>query len=248
MKNCIFISFDDNYYEYAKVCINSIKANYPEHPLVMVYYMGSDSKVVHYLDSIDNLQIVKDNFHSSKYNYLNMGVGSSVMHGKFFLWEEYFQQFDNIVYLDCDVVVLKPFPELFDTNDFFAVSDFSDENIFDPKSNQQELEALAKTDNIELKEIDTYMINGGVMAVPKRFRSVKYHRQIWYLIKRYNNYTSHYNQSIISLWTYLNKISISRDIYYNFQIHHVVGPIAEFAEIDSIKILHYSQWKQKKNQ
>ena len=45
MNHCIFMTFDDNYFKYVKVCLNSIQSNYPDHPLILVYYTGNDDSI-----------------------------------------------------------------------------------------------------------------------------------------------------------------------------------------------------------
>lgn len=248
MNHRIFLTFDENYFDYAKVCIRSIKQNYSNHPPILIYYHGNNQLIQNIIDEFDDVELLNLSFPKEKFNDLNVGVvGSPMIYNRFLLWEKYFQQFDTIVYLDIDVIVLKPFPELFESDKLFAVSDFSEENVFKTNSDKDMLTKLALEDGFDIDIIDKYMINSGVMSIPKKYRSQENHDQIWMLTKKYNEFTRHSDQSILTIWMFLNMIEISTNFYYNFQIHHIVRPNIVEIDIESIKILHFAQWKPNKN-
>ncbi len=246
MKNCIFLSFDDIFFKYAKVCLNSLKRNYPDHPMVLVYYEGSDSQVFSFINDLEKVDLLDIAYPSEKFKNLNLGVIGSIMtYSRFLLWEEYFNRFDTIVYLDCDTVILKPFPELFKHNHLFAVSDFSNTKAFNTELDTYDLKKLTLEDGIDLGQIN--MINAGVLAIPKSYRKKEHFSQIWSLTKRYNKYANHSDQSILTLWILLNKMPISNECKYNFQIGFITRSMFNEINVKDIKILHYAFWKPEKN-
>lgn len=244
MKNCIFLTFDDSYFDLAKVCIGSLKINYPNHPLVLVDYRGSDSEIIDFIINSEKFELLNIDLDIEKFKSLNLGVvGSSIIYHRFLLWEDYFLKYDTIIYLDCDMVILQPFPELFESRKFLAIHDNSSSPIFNKKHPTQELSAIAKTDGINIEGFEDNMINSGLLVIPKEFRSRKYLEQLWHLTSKYDKYTYHSDQSILSIWMYINKMQSSLDYKYNFQSHFIMMPKIQNTEIESIKILHYSHYK-----
>lgn len=249
LNNCIFITFDNNYFDYAKVCLNSLKNNYPNHPQIVIYYKGNDSNVISYLENFDKVEILSLNHFKVSFDNLSLGImGSSTVYNRFLLWDDYFKKYDTIIYLDCDTVILKPFPELFLKSSPFAVSDNSKIPVFDiDKDIPLKLINKLKNDNIDLNEIDKYMINSGVLVIPKKFRSASTREQIWKLINGYHKYSYIADQSILSIWMYLNDFEIGIDYRYNFQLHFISRLNIKSVDVNSITILHYALWKPNKN-
>lgn len=252
MKNCIFLSFDDLYFNYAKACINSIKSNFPNHPLILAHYLGNNQNILDFLNETERLSRINHCLVQSKnddFNLEHLGLPYSYnrKYHRFILWEDYFNQYDTIVYIDCDTLVLKPFPELFKLNEFFVVSDNSTESVFRSDCDNRKLKSFTKEDSIDLDEIDNHLVNSGLLVIPKTYRTKEYRNQLWGLVHRYNEFTYFADQSIITLWMYLNQIPISKDYRYNFLIHFIGRPHILRVDIESIKIIHFALWKPNKN-
>ena len=77
---------------------------------------------------------------------------------RFILWSNLIDEYDNVVYLDCDTIILKPFPKVFELNDFFAISDNSEQfnqGIFSAEEkDNKSLLALLRKDNIKFLTIN----------------------------------------------------------------------------------------------
>jgi lipopolysaccharide biosynthesis glycosyltransferase len=245
MNNCIFITFNNDYLQYAKSCLNSIKKNYPNHPVILVLYDGNDASILEFLKSFDNLQILDHAFDFSQTNELTLGVvGSQMVYVRYLLWTSLFDDYENVLHLDVDTIVLKPLDELFGTNNFFAVRDNCNEKVFSSKDlDDERLRALLKEDGIELSDIDASMLNAGVFVIPKKYRNETYLQQLWNVTRRYNTYLNYADQSAITIWCYINKINISTQYAYNFRIHLLFTNILQSFPLESIKVLHYAFWK-----
>lgn len=248
MKNCIFITFDDNYFFYAKPCLNSLVKNYPNHPPVKVLYKGNNPDVLNFISTLSNVQIIDYQLDLSQFESLNFGpMGSPMIYVRLLLWTNYFDEYDTIVYLDCDTLILKPFPEVFEENDFFCVLDNactmndSPHKVFLMSGESDEnLLSLLQKDNLEFDTINKLMINSGFFVLPKRYRTKEHLDQIWKITATYNPYIMYADQSALSIWCYLNNIFISKDYKYNFQIGLSFNKAIPSIDIDSIKIIHFA--------
>ncbi|HUP13946.1 MAG TPA: hypothetical protein VM187_17115, partial [Niastella sp.] len=92
MENAIVIMFNDGYFRYARVCIESLKENYPAHPVILVFYDGHDRDILNYLASVDKLKLCRyqpDYRQSIGLNtdILNLGVVNNYrVYFKYILW------------------------------------------------------------------------------------------------------------------------------------------------------------------
>ncbi|KAA3621480.1 MAG: hypothetical protein DWQ08_14030, partial [Proteobacteria bacterium] len=51
-KHAIYMCFDDNFFDFARACINSLTQNFPNHPPIFADYAGADLAVTTYLDDM----------------------------------------------------------------------------------------------------------------------------------------------------------------------------------------------------
>lgn len=247
-KNCIVIIFDDSYFEFGKNCLLSFR-NYPEHPTIKVIYQGKDHAVLNFLSGLENVDLVDEKIDMSSYHNLNLGhIGSPIIYGRYVIWSSLFDEYDKVLYLDCDTLVLKPFPELFEKEDFFATYDNAGKPLFNRSAYQdKEFLSCTRADDIPHDLVNHMMINSGVLLVPRKYRTKKNFEWIHLLSTRYTRFIEHSDQSIISIWLYLQKIRISCDYRYNFMIDRITRPSFGNIQLEEVKILHFSYWKPDKN-
>lgn len=251
MENCIFLTFDDVYYNYARICLNSFEANYPDHPSIKIIYTGKDDEIRKSLSARHNVEVMDYELDMNQFDKLNLGLLTSHMiYARFVLWTELFDKFNKVLYLDCDTIVLKPFPEVFERDDFFAISDNTIQKVFldnETISPSPTFLAALEKDRMNLDEVNNKMINSGFFLLPKKYRTQVHLAQIWNIIATYNDYIQYSDQSIISIWMHLNGIK-SSDLYqYNFQTQFILKDTLQLLGADNIKIMHYSGWKPDKN-
>lgn len=255
MKNAIIIFFDDKYFLFARSCVKSISINYPSHPEIILFYDGfrndasksfEEEVTFHCISFEDefrkNLDFNVSDFHLGK-------VNNPKIYFKYFLWTDYFKEYNNLLLLDADTVVLRPLDTLFECSDFFAVSDNTtseDYRLFYP--NRYDDPALLKkleADNLKLPANRHDMINAGVLLVPKRYRNEHYKNELIQMTNNYNEYLMFGDQSAISLWCMKNKIIPSREFVFNYQPCFLFDLETKAYEINEIFIIHFTWWKPK---
>jgi|GEM_PF-1217750 len=256
MNHAIFLVFDDAYSRQATACLKSIEANYPGHPRILACYDGSDPAVLAFLDAVENLERVPYEQDDARLPGIHLGVVNSpkVFH-RYLLWSEKFDAYDAILHLDVDTLVLKPLDALFETDEFFAVSDHSNTpayRVFRAGLEQdQQLLAMLAEDGLPFPGGQDDMINAGVFVIPRRYRTRAQYDKLWELTRRYNSYLLFADQSAISLWCHLNGIRIATDYRFNFQAWFFYsdhffydGFFGPAFSVDDIHVLHFSSWKQ----
>lgn len=252
MKNAIVLILDDLFIIHAKACINSIKQNYNDHPIIVVYYDGDNEEFIEYLNSIGNLivHVLNNNCFGLiglDVKAVDLGVVNNLkVYYKYLLWTSIFDEYDKILYLDADTLVLNSLEELFTQDDFFAVTDYSesdDYKLFRREFvNCDTLRSILDQDGLHYPKGVHDMINAGVFLIPKVYRTEFHLRELIAVTYKYSKYMTFADQSAISIWCHKNGIKIQRNYYYNFQVSFYTKILQNFLH-DKIRIIHFSWCK-----
>jgi lipopolysaccharide biosynthesis glycosyltransferase len=225
----------------------SIEANYPNRPPLYIYYHGSDSDMLSFLHSFTNMHLLRAEDLVQLPGNASLGeVDHAGVYWKYTAWSALFDSFDQVLYLDVDVLVLQPLDYLFGLDCFFAVENYetlSSVQIFLPKSaNDAHLMELLRADSISFpKQAD--MCNAGVLLIPKRYRTPEHLNKLLDITGRYASYLQYADQSAISLWCLYQAITLSSAFDYNFQAYFFGSELANEYSADDIKILHFTSKK-----
>ena len=254
MKNAIFITFDDAYVEYAKNFFRSIELNYPNHPEIIISYDGKKPSVLNMLSKVKNSKILPFINNFMDLNGISLGrVNSPKVYYRYILWTSEFDEYDTIIHLDVDILILHPFDELFLQAVFFGVMDLTPGGLTLFKTEfykNKKLKNILLEDNLFIPAQEIVMMNAGVFVLPKKYRTPEQFELLWSITKRYNKFTDFADQAAISLWCHCNKIVFSSNIAYNFQLSFLANPFVFFNQITGnklsahdVKIAHYTWWK-----
>jgi lipopolysaccharide biosynthesis glycosyltransferase len=245
MNDAIFLAFDDAYSLYARACLNSLRANYPSYPQLVVYYNGSSTEVHTFLTSFERLTIVTDHDLPLMEESFNLGeVNTKAVYFKYLCWNARFAQFRNVLYLDTDTLVLKPLTNLFETTEFYAAPNHDSlptVRIFDPaRLADSQLLSMLSQDKLPIPDSMDDMCNAGVLLIPAKYRTPDHFNHLMEITRHYNQFLQYADQSAISLWCKMNNIEFSNDFSFNFQSVHFGCDDLHAYTLDDIHILHFS--------
>jgi len=243
---------DEHYTDYARICINSIKTNYQNHPPILVFYYGDNESALAPINRIPGVEVIRWTNDLDKLIGLNIAAAKlgvvtySRIHYKYLLWTNFFDSYDNVLYLDVDTLVLKPLDAIFTQEEFFAISDYTtspDYRLFYPAfADDATLLGLLHKDNLFFPGGRNDMINAGVFMVPKKRRNEMCLRSLLEITHTYNDYMMFADQSAISLWCHYNNIPIQKKWIYNFQVNFYNQDFNTLKHED-IHIIHFSWCK-----
>jgi lipopolysaccharide biosynthesis glycosyltransferase len=225
MNNCIYLALDKNYEKYAIPCLNSIFRNWPNHPKIFIYSNDNLSEKIKSCIANKNVEIRR--FSPFKFN--NLGpVGNNIVYTKYLCWSDEFKNYDNVLHLDCDIVVLQPLDDMFTAESLFI-------------SNNETLKSVKC-----FKSADIPMCNAGVFVVNSKHRNEINHVMLISLTEEHQSDACYADQSIISLWCKIKNVKLSDNVYYNFQpqfINYKSVTGDQIYSFDKIKIIHFAARK-----
>ncbi len=128
---------------------------------------------------------------------------------KFYLFKPFFKQWQNVVYLDGDILVRKPITELAKARGFFASIDMSPSNLshqftypqFEPQTwnEQKHLLFIELVSRFDLKEIS---FNAGVLVFSSDVIEKNTFEMLQPLTLRYSEINKYGDQAILNLYFY----------------------------------------------
>lgn len=243
--NAIYLCFDDHFFPYARACLNSLQQNFPDHPVVLIDYAGDNESVRAFMRQ-HNTEILSPVESPEFVRYLRPITGSSAVFNRFRLWRSEFADYDTILHLDADTLVLGPLDELFCKDAPYFVSNHEphdDVQLFSPRyRGDRLLHSLLAADGLSYPDGPDAMINAGVFSVPREFREPREMALLAQIARRYGRYFAYADQSLLSLWILRLGLRPSFDFRYNFQTPFFTDPSAVLP-MDQLRILHFSSYR-----
>ena len=215
------MAFDGGYEKYVRKCINSITQNWENHPKIIAYCKDISESFRQFIlaSNVEIRQIIG-------HEYKNLGpVGNTIVYNKYECWNPTsFGEYDNVLHLDCDTIIKKPLDSIFTGNSTFF-------------NNNEILDGVKSFKNSNLP-----MCNAGVFVVNKKNINISDYNELIENTIKFSSEALFADQSIISLWCYLNDITLSNDVYYNFQPHFMNYSHANYS-FEDIKVIHFTAKK-----
>jgi len=223
MNNAIFIALDDHHWQYFMHCYNSLVDNYPNHPKLLVHYSGWRKERITWLSYREDIKLYlkRDLPKEFSYSWYHEEVPSKMVYYKYLLWTSGYDEYDNILHLDADTIVLSPLDALFESKEFFVVKNnipFKEVRVLsDTKSFQETIVQKLNFHGIKYPNHDD-MVNAGVFLIPKAYRNKHYLDSLLKITNDFGPFLVYADQSALSLWCLANNITPSSDYQYNFQM------------------------------
>ncbi len=242
LQHAIYLSFDDNFLAYAKACLNSLRDNFPNHPKLIVDYIGEEGEVLEFLATRGAERLPREPLPEYVRHFAGARAGVNTFH-RLKLWRRSYDRFDTILHLDADTLVLKPLDDLFEVSVPYFVANFESApqaRLFRPASNDHAgLRHRLSADNLRFPDRSEDMVNAGVFALPRAWRSPQQIATLARLSQKYGGFFAFADQSLLSLWLMKNDVNPTMNFGDNFQTPMFTNPKVETA-LDDIRVLHFS--------
>lgn len=242
-RNCIFISANKSFLKLLKICLYSISQNYSDHPDIVLCHTNLTTTDLQELNAITSrivpIQNTLDPFEIWPImSHLPNDTDPKTFYARFLIRKWWiFDNYDNVLHLDADTLVLKNLNEFMARDDFYVVKEayMGDDKIFKLHNDPNLLKQLDQ-DNIIIWDI---AINGWVFLVPPKYRKKEHYDQLLSLLYSYKPYIQRADQSVLNIRVYKNNIPIQTKFDYNFQHRLVENPAYDWLILDA-HILHFN--------
>jgi len=243
MNNAIAIIFNKSYLKYAIPFLNSIKKNWNNHPIILCHHCDLDTEDLATLTNYSNIKLIHTVLSNNEYgiNPPYRADGFTYAYSKLKLWSSDYDEYDNILYLDVDTLVLKPMEELFLKSKFTIFRNRMN-IIFKEDSDKEHIKKLLEEDSILQYIHDTNLNivtgNSGVFLLPRSYRTQENYEYLLYLTHRYSQYNRFADQSIINLWMLKTNIPVNEDTRFNFLSVYLKNPDYMY-KLEDAYLIHF---------
>lgn len=238
-KHAVAIVINAAFVKYAKALLNSMAANWPSHPEVLLFVSEalSEEDETHFraVPRLD-LRVFNPQDYEYRQHLRTTGSGFSTAGfndaGYFIVnfWSPEFDPYENILVLDADMLVLKPLDALLEQREFFAVSAANPRRfpLFDLKRPGKIAKAIefaqiyAKALARGIVVRPRQSINSGVLLIPRKWRSPQHYTQMLQLLREFYPHCPS-DQEIIYLWMLKQGLAAGEDFRMNFQARFLNG-------------------------
>jgi len=238
-RNAIFMSIDQRFLQCVRICLSSMEYFYKNHPEIIVYHTDlTDIQIVELSKITSNISFIKN--HCKKagpvMDHLTWTVNPNVFYARFLLWKDpKFNEYNNILHLDADTIILWSLDSLFKKKKFFMVKEaylWDDQLFYD--FNDKELSKKISKDWIDIENREW---NAGVFLLPKDLRTDENYNELIKILDDYWKRIKRADQSIINIWMYKHNFRLSSLYKYNYQ-HRLL--IRKWWIGKTTKIIHFN--------
>lgn len=235
----LFLSVDARFEAHWEQFQNSLERNWPDYPEVLVALHDRGGAFEEKLRATHRYRLLEPDVfclpHGPVMAHLEGKVNAEAFYSRLALWGDSFAEYDTILHLDVDTIVLGSLDELMMTSDFqIAVDLYQGDNYLFNNHSCAELKRLLREDCLA---IPTQQANAGVFTIPRKYRSRECLYEMKLLLSRYHNHLRWADQSLINIWMLKHGLAISQDLAWNFQARAFAQ---QMVDVDRVKVLHFN--------
>jgi hypothetical protein len=238
-EHAIFIAVDDRFQDHLPIFLRALEDAWPTRPILLVYYNGNQPLTREFLSTYPRATLLSASMADIPagpvMRHLEGRVEPATFYARLLLWSDLFDQFENILHLDVDTLVLEPLDALIESSEFRMFPEiYRDQNFLFTSHSDSIVKRKLLRDGIRLP---TKTGNAGVFVVPRRYRSRKSFAKICGMLGRYARHLRWADQSLINLWMANEGIKVEKSIAWNFQVRAFDSDPESFS---AAKLLHFN--------
>ena len=245
MTAAVLVTVDACYADLLQLFLASLHRHYPNHPEVLVCTSGWDATLqkrlqrlfpfVTWVDLADlEWNVGPPMQHQREFDH-------SVMYARWAALTVRFDRYDQILYLDADMLVLQPLDALLDSDQVVVFEELYPNKgtlVFNDR-NAPGLEALLAAD--ELGDHDwNIAANAGVIVLPRSVRTAGHLAAAQRMIRQYATHLMWGDQSLLNIWMARYRLDVTHDCRFNYQLRLLLGDHTRCCPFRDVKILHFN--------
>jgi len=238
VNNIIVCSIDERFVKVTEFFLETLQKNFPDYPQVRILHDDLTVDDVKRLEQYRHVQCVKQSqsaFSDAPLMECHAGKTSNqTFYRRFLIFTDLYKEFDNVIFMDTDLIVGGDLSEVFASKDLFIVRDSYEKHYGSESAvikNREQFKTQLQADGIE---IPAYGANAGFFVLPKRYRTAENYNMLISIAEAYKDGLIWADQSILNLWMAKLNIKANEDYKFNFQFRDLTIR----HDLKSIRIFH----------
>ena len=245
MTAAVMVTVDAHYADMLQLFLGSLHRHYPNHPDVLVCTTGWNAplqdrfrRLFPFVTWVDAAYL---EWHAGPPMQHQETFDHSIMYARWAALTTRFDRYDQVLYLDADILVLEPLDTLFDADRLVAFEErYPDKAtlVFNDRC-ADGLKALLEAD--ELGDYDwSIAANAGVIVWPRSVRAAGHLAAAERITRHYAPYLMWGDQSLLNVWMARYRLGVTHDCRFNYQLRLVLRDQAQCCPFRDVKILHFN--------
>ena len=241
-KNAIFIEINQRFLPYLEVFLKGLRRVHRDYPDLFIHHTDLTEEQTRRLSRYEGLRTVQledADFAAgpAMATHRPKHADPRISYARFLIWTQRLKDYENVLHLDTDLLILGRFDELLDGVRFriFAETYQSSDALFYDARDPM-LTRLLEEDGIHLPD---KVGNCGVFVVPKKDRTPENFDLLNTLLSRYGPFIKWSDQSIINLWMVMKGYEVEEGDRFNFQ-HRLVTRPGRVNGLRQARIFHFN--------
>lgn len=241
-QNAVFVALNRRFFDCATIFLRSLFKVYPNCPDILVFHTDLTPRERGFMEkypSVKTVQISSADFETGPpmATHRPKLADPVISYARFLIWTDHMKDYETVLHLDTDLLILKPFEELFAKKQFTIFEEtYQAEDALFYDARHPELLRLLQEDSIQPPRV---VANCGVFTVPKKDRTPENRELLTYLLKRYSKFIKWADQSVINLWMAKKGIMVNPNNQHNFQ-HRLIVKSSDAKGLSGAKIFHFN--------
>jgi len=245
MTTAVIVTVDDCYADILQLFLGSLHRHYPLHPEVLVctkgWNAGLQDRFRRLFSFVTWIDVADLDWHAGPPMKHQDEFDHPVMYARWAALTRRFDRYDQILYLDADMLVLAPLEELFDAGRMVAFKELYPDPATLVFTNHADagLEALLAADGLHDHDW-TVAANAGVIVLPSSVRTAQHLAEAQRIKGRYGPHLMWGDQSLLNIWMASYRLGVTHDCRFNYQLRLLIEGHGRCCPFRDVRILHFN--------
>ena len=243
--NAVMVTVNERYVDFLQLFLASLHQHYPNHPEVLACIDGWSAQAKQRLQArfpfVSWIDVKELEWTAGPAMRHDEAFNHPVMYARWAALTKRFDQYDTIVYLDVDMLVLGPLDELCASAEMRAFEETypeKDKLVFRDRASA-DLQQLLLADGLQHQRWDV-AANAGVLALPRSVRTAAHLAEAQRITRRYGHHLMWGDQSMLNIWMARHQLSVVHDCRFNYQLRLLWKLDRPCCQFRDVRILHFN--------
>jgi glycosyl transferase family 8 len=243
--NAVMVTVDECHANFLQLFLASLHRHYPDHPEVLACLDGWSAQAKQRLQGcfpfVSCVDVTELEWTAGPPMKHQEVFNHPVMYARWAALTKRFDQYDTILYLDVDMLVLGPLDELFASAEMRAFQETypeKDKLVFRDRISP-DLQQLLVADGLQHHRWDV-TANAGVIILPRNVRTAAHLTEAQRITRRYGPHLMWGDQSMLNIWMARHQLSVVHDCRFNYQLRLLLNLDCPCCRFRDVRILHFN--------
>ena len=245
MTAAVLVTVDDRYADPLHLFLGSLHRHYPRHPDVLVctadWSAALHDRFRRLFPFVTWIDVADLEWNTGPPMKHEEAFDRSVMYARWAAFTSRFDQYDRILYLDADTLVLEPLDALVNSSQMVAFEELFPHKttlVFTDRTDAA-LQALLTADGLDDHDWNI-AANAGVIVLPRSVRTPEHLAAAWRITSRYARHLMWGDQSLLNVWMAQYRVAVTHDCRFNYQLRLLLEDRRRCCPFRDVKILHFN--------